>query len=300
MKIMQLRYFVEVCRNQSVTKAAGQLHISQPSVTSAIRELEKEFGVNLFYRQKKTMILTKEGEYLYRQGEEILSQTDELERTMKNFGSKNKNVKIGVPPMIGTFVFPGLFREFREHYPDLTLEIQEYGSVQTRQQVQNDLLDAAIVILDENTEREFHCMPMMETQLVLTVARDNPLASMAYVNLDELRREPLVLMKEGSFQNMQIKKKFREAGITPNVILYSSQIYTIKQFVHYNNAGAFLFRDLVTDDPELAGIPFEPPIPIRIGLIWKRGKYIYNGTTNFIKFTKEYSFLKGRKPGNES
>ncbi len=290
MKIMQLRYFMEVCKWKSVTRAAKELYISQPSVTCAIHEMEKEFGVNLFHRQKKNMILTTEGEYLYQQGQEILDRLEELERTMKNFGGKNNNIKIGVPPMIGTFVFPSMFREFRECYPELNLEIQEYGTMQTRQQVQSDLLDAAIVILDETTEKDFYCVPVMETQLVLTVARNNPLSGMESVNMDRLREVPLVLMKEDSYQNVEIKKRFREAGILPDIILYSSQIYTIKQFVHYNNAAAFLFQDLVCNDPELVGIPCDPPIPIRIGLIWKRGKYTYNGTKNFIKFTREYDF----------
>jgi len=290
MKIMQLRYFMEVCRCKSVTRAAKELYVSQPSVTSAIHEIEKEFGVNLFYRQKKNMILTREGEYLYQEGREILDRLEELERTMKNFGGKNNTIKIGVPPMIGAFVFPSMFREFRESYPELSLEIQEYGTMQTRQQVQNDQLDAAIVILDETTEKDFYCVPVMETQLVLTVARSSPLAGMASVNLEKLREEPLVLMKEDSYQNAEVKKRFSKAGIAPNVILYSSQIYTIKQFVHYNNAGAFLFQDIVSNDPELVGIPCDPPIPIRIGLIWKRGKYTYNGTKSFINFTREYNF----------
>lgn len=290
MKIMQLRYFMEVCRCGSVTKAAKELYISQPSVTSAIHEMEKEFGVNLFYRRQKKMELTKEGEYLYQEGEKLLNHLEELEQTMKNFGGKNNIIKVGVPPMIGTFVFPGMFREFREQYPDLSLEIQEYGSMQTRQQVQNDLLDVAMVILDETTEKDFYCVPLMETELILVVSRDNPLAGMKAVNVELLRNEPLVLMREDSYQNAEIRKRFQEAEIVPNVLLYSSQLYTIQEFVRYNNAAAFLFRDLVEHDPELVGIPCDPPIPIRIGLIWKRGKYTYNGTKHLIQFAREYPF----------
>ena len=252
--------------------------------------MEKEFGVNLFYRRQKQMVLTREGEYLYEKGQEILDRLEELERTMKNFGGKDNRIKVGVPPMIGTFVFPNMFREFREHYPELSIEIQEYGSMQTRQQVQNDLLDVAMVILDESTEQEFYSVPIMETELVLTVSKEKPLAKLSAVHIEELRDEPLVLMKEDSYQNAEIKKRFRKAGIVPNVMLYSSQLYTIKEVVRYNNGVAFLFRNLVEEDPDLVGIPCAPPCPIRIGLIWKRGKYTYNGTKNLIQFAKDYSF----------
>lgn len=292
MKIMQLRYFMEVCRCESVTKAAKKLYVSQPSVTSAIHEMEKEFGINLFYRQQKKMVLTREGEYLHQEGEKILTHLEELEKTMKSFGGNNNQViKLGVPPMIGTFVFPGMFREFQQTYPEVKLEIQEYGSMQTRFQVQNDLLDVAMVILDETTEKDFYCVPLMETELILAVSRDNPLAGMKAVNMERLRNEPLVLMKEDSYQNAEIRKRFAEAEIVPNVVLYSGQLYTIREFVRRNKAGAFLFRNLVEHDSELVGIPCEPSIPIHIGLIWKKGKYTYNGTKHLIRFAQEYQFL---------
>ena len=290
MKIMQLRYFMEVCRCESVTKAAKELYISQPTVTSAIHEMEKEFGVNLFNRQQKKMVLTKEGEYLYQEGEKLLRSLAELELTMKNFGGKNKRIKVGIPPMIGTFLFPKMIREFREVYPELDVEIQEYGSMQTRQQVQNDQLDAAFVILDETTEKDFYCVPLVETELILAVSKEDPLSGRTHIKVEELKDEPLILMREDSYQNLEIKKRFQEAEIVPKVFLYSSQLYTIKEFVRNNQAGAFLFRNLVEQDPELVGIPCEPAIPIRIGLIWKRGKYTYNGTKNLIEFAREYTF----------
>ncbi len=290
MKVMQLRYFMEVCRCGSVTKAAKELYISQPSVTSAIHEMEKEFGVNLFYRRQKQMVLTREGEYLYEKGQEILDRLEELEKTMKNFGGKINQIKVGVPPMIGMFVFPRMFREFRERYPDIHVETQEYGSMQTRQQVQNDVLDVAMVILDESTEKEFYSVPIIETELVVTISKDHPLAQRTSVKFEDLREEALVVMKEDSYQNAEIKRRFREAGVVPNVMLYSSQLYTIKEVVRCNNGAAFLFRNLVEEDPELVGIPCDPPVPIRIGLIWKRGKYTYNGTKNLIQFAKDYTF----------
>lgn len=290
MKIMQLRYFMEVCRCKSVTKAAKELYISQPSVTSAIHEMEKEFGVNLFNRQQKKMVLTKEGEYLYEEGQKLLQNLEELEQTMKNFGGKNKKIKVGVPPMIGTFMFPKMIKEFREAYPELSIEIQEFGSMQTRQLVQNDQLDAAFVIMDDFTEKDFYYVPLIETELVLAVSKDDPLADRKVVGAEDLKDEPLILMREDSYQNAEIKKRFQEAEIVPNVFLYSSQLYTIREFVHNNETGAFLFRSLVEQDPDLVGIPFEPAIPIRIGLIWKRGKYTYNGTKNLIEFARKFQF----------
>jgi len=292
MKIMQLRYFVEVCKFQNVTRAAKEMFVSQPSVTSAIQELEKEFGVNLFYRQNKRMIVTKEGEYLFEQAKDILTRVDETTRAMKNFGGINNSIKIGIPPMIGSFLFPRFFHDFSKTNPNIQFEIQEFGTLQTRQMIEEDRLDAAFVILDEIEDEAFHILPILDTSLVFSCSKHSPLAKKEVVTVDDLKEEPLILMSEGSFQNAEIHRRFKVAGFKPNVVLRTSQIYLIKRFAEYNNAGSFLFKEIADDDPDLVGIPCEPPIPIRIGLIWKKAKYIYNGTTSFIEFARTYRFGK--------
>lgn len=292
MKLIQLRYFQGICRYGSVTKAAKELHISQPSVTSSIQELESELGVNLFHRHGKRLILTQEGEFFLKQAENILERVDTLEETMKDLGGRNNHIRIGVPPMIGTFLFPDMFNEFNKMYPYINLEIQEYGSQQTKQQVEEELIDLAIVVLDEQTEERFHYLPIISTQLVYCVDYGNPLSKMKTINISEIGRQPLILMKSDSFQNVVINQKFEEAGIKPNVLFYSNQLYTIKRFVQHNNIGAFLFEEIILHDSDIVGIPFDPPIPIPIGLIWKKDKYMYSSATDFINFTKKYHYKR--------
>jgi DNA-binding transcriptional LysR family regulator len=292
MKLIQLRYFTEVAKVQNVTQAAKNLFVAQPSVTAAIQSLEREFHVNLFYRQRKHMILTREGEYFYQRAAELLSQADELERTMKNFGGMEKTIKIGIPPMIGSFIFPPLFRAFRSSYPDISLDIQEYGSVQTAQMLLEDLIDVAIVIADDSLKNRFHVRPLLETRLVLAVSAHSPLAGKESITIDQLADLPLILMRQDSYQGNEIINRFKKAGITPNVVLRSSQIYTIKEFTRDNATGSFLFKDIVVADPEMVGIDLDPPIPITIGLIWKRNKVVYSGTSDFIDFVSRYDFQK--------
>ena len=292
MKIMQLRYYREVCRYGSITKASKELHISQPTITNAIHDLEKEFSVNLFHRQKKSLILTHEGKCFWEQVEILLDRIDTVERNMKNLGGQNNHIQIGIPPMIGTVLFPSMFSEFYKAYPEIKLEVQENGSLLTKQQVLEDQLDLAIVILDEEIEKEFNCFPIMVTQLVYCVNKSNPISQKTSVNISELIDEPIILMKSGSFQNVNIKKRFEEINIQPNIILYSNQLNTIKEFIQYNNAGAFLFEDVILNDADIIGIPLNPPMLIKIGLIWKKGKHNYSGATQFISFTKNYDYKK--------
>ncbi len=80
MKLTQLHYFVTVCRYGSIARAVDVLHISQPSISAVIRELEYEFGVNLFIREGKTLVLTHEGQILFEQAEDLLKHAEKIER----------------------------------------------------------------------------------------------------------------------------------------------------------------------------------------------------------------------------
>ena len=82
MKLQQIQYFCAACRYGNITRAAGELHVSQPSISMAIRDLEKEFGLLLIQRNNKGFAMTKEGMYFYEKAEILLEQADELAQMM--------------------------------------------------------------------------------------------------------------------------------------------------------------------------------------------------------------------------
>ena len=90
MTLDQLRYFRAVCQCDSVSRAAEILNISQPSVSNAVLALEKEFGVALFERRRRKLILTKEGQQMLAMAEELLGRADDLQRTMQALGQEDK------------------------------------------------------------------------------------------------------------------------------------------------------------------------------------------------------------------
>lgn len=289
MKLSQLQYFQAVCKYNNVTRAAEELHITQPSVSNAIRELEAEFGVNLFHRLNKRLTLTKEGDCFLAGVNEILKKSENLSQKMRDFGNKKNNIKIGVPPMIGTFLFPSMFRNFRGQNPNINLEILEYGSLHTIELVENESLDIAIVITNGINGR-FQTLNIMNTQVLCCVSPAHKLAKCSAVNVNMLKDEPLVLLKEDSYQNNIITNRFKREDLVPNIILHSSQLYTLKNFASKNIAAAFLFKEIVNGTDDIIGIPFEPSIDISIGLIWKQDKYIYSDTAKFIQFTQQYKY----------
>ena len=91
-----------VCRYNNITKAAEELYVSQPAISSSIKDLETEFGVKLFYRQNNKLLLTDEGEYFLDKVTDILGAVDILSTQMKDLGNNLNHIKIGVPSMVGT------------------------------------------------------------------------------------------------------------------------------------------------------------------------------------------------------
>ena len=236
-------------------------------ISIAIKELENSLGTNLFYRHNKRLILTREGEYFLSQAKVILEQVERLQQEMASMTGQKNHIRIGIPPMIGVFLFPALFNGFHGLYPKVKLEIQEYGSAHAWELVANDELDLAIVIADEQTSLRFHTLDVLRTSLVFCVARGHPLSEMASLDMSALKDQTIVLMRPDSYQHEKIFRRFQESNLTPQILLHSNQLYTIKQLIQQSGAGAFLFDEIVRGDPELVGIPLNPPIPINISLI---------------------------------
>lgn len=287
MTITQLIYFKEVCDHQGVTSAANAIHVSQPTISNAIKYLEEEFNVNLFTRYNKKMILTEEGRYFYSHIGSIIDQILELEDKMRNFGNLNKRLKIGVPPMIGTFLFPDMFSKFHQQSNDIEFEIVEHGSVKTLELLEQNLLDLAIVIYDNSLQKQFYSLPLLETQMVYCVSRTHPMANRKSIHLQELSDEPLILMKNGSYQSQLLMRSFKELNITPKVLLRTEQLYTIQQYITHKYATGFVIKEVAELSEDMVGIPLDPPLPISVNLIWDSNKYMHNSAVRFIQFAKD-------------
>ena len=288
MKLLQMRYFQTVCRYGSITKAAEELYVSQPTISFCLKELEDEFGVKLFHRRHNRLQLTVEGQFFYDKVNYILQSVDSLVTQMKDMGNNRNHVKIAVPAMISTFLFPQMFNAYTKLYPDVELEMLETGSLQARKLVDANSVDLGITILDNFVNDAYNVLPLCSTELVFCVSKRHHLAQKKRISFKELQDEHIILFKADSYQNIFIKRAFSEVGIEPKILLYSSQLYTVKQFLGYGNAGAFLYRQVAEMDDELVCIPLDQAIFQEIVLIWGKSGVLYSDSENFIQFAKQY------------
>ena len=290
MKLLQMRYFQTVCSHGSITKAAEELFVSQPTISFCLKELEEEFGVKLFHRRHNRLQLTVEGQFFLDKVNYILQSVDSLETQMKDMGSNHNHVKIAVPAMISTFLFPRMFNTYVKLYPEVELEMLETGSLQARKLVDANSVDLGITILDNVVSDSYNVLPLVSTELVFCVSKRHPLANKDRISFKELAGEHIILFKADSYQNIFIKRAFSEVGVDPKILLYSSQLYTIKEFLSYGTAGAFLYRQVAEMDKDLVCIPLDQAIIQDIVLIWSKSSSLYSDSENFIQFVKQFHY----------
>ncbi len=289
MKLHQLLYYCKACEYENITKAAHELHVSQPSVSMSIRDLEQEFGLMLLQRNNKGFVLTREGRYFYERAKSLLEQAEELTQMMCDMGNQRKRINLGIPPMIGTFLFPDMYKGFNLRYPEIMLNSREGGSRELLNMLNDSMLDFAILPVNQLSEDSYNIFHITETETVFCVSRDHKMADRKTVSICEIKDEPLIMFNGGFYQNQVIKERFEKEGLRPRVLHYSSQFYTIKEFISGGIAGGFMFKDIAETVPEIRGIPLDDPIYIQVGLIWKLNQHMFNDAARFLKYSKEFA-----------
>ncbi len=280
----QLKYFVSICRTKSISKASEECFVTQPAISLSVRELEKEFGVILFYRRGNKLKLTREGEKLYEKATRVLDIYEELENEMSESRNHRIPLRIGIAPLLSIIYFPWLINELGRAYPEISIKLFEYGSDRAHELIFNDELDFALVNMEFYDIDKFNSIELTQDRLLFYVSNSHPLAGKESITIEEISETPLSLFNVDSVQNKLIRSRFETAGLRPNVIMHVSQLMTIKKFLDQNKVGAFLFESLKHEMKAYSAIPLDPPLPVKVGFIWKKGKYITSDMKKFLTF----------------
>lgn len=253
MKLTQLEYFCVAARYHNITKAAKELFVTQPSISNAIKALEEEFGVNLFFRNNNKLTLTPEGELFYKSAEGLLAHADSVEMEFHELRKKITPIRIGIPPMLGTIYLPELYLSLKENFPEVDFRLFEFGSIKACDLVLEEKLDIAIVNAEQPAIDKCNSRIIDTEDLYFCVAPDHPLAEQKTILLTMLANEPLILFNTDSVQVMTLTRQFKAVGVTPRVILNTSQITTLINMVKSGHVGTFLYRSIVEAHPDIVG-----------------------------------------------
>lgn len=288
MNIYHLEYLVEVIRQGSFSKAATVLHITQPSISKMIQNLENELGVVLINRNTKPLELTDAGQAVIKQAQEIVSLFQNLTLELDEVTNLKKGkMRIGIPPIAGSSIFPPLLGEFNQLYPNIQLQLFEFGSKRIEQGIHDGSLDIGIVCSPPAKSDVLESFSFVEDPLQVIVHPHHPLAASQIVDFAALSNEPFVLYNEDFSLYDQIIERCRLAGFQPRIICQTSQREFMTQMVAAN-LGVALLPSKICDEldaTKIRAIPFDDPqIYLRLSMIWRKDRYLSFSARQWIDF----------------
>jgi DNA-binding transcriptional LysR family regulator len=288
MNINYLRYFKEVCRHGSITKASEAVHVSQPSVTAAIKDLEKEFGIQLFFRTNSKIFLTPEGNKFLELTDSLLKEIDTFYLSSKELGeSPSSTLRLGIPAVLGTFFFRKIVPGFQLANPGIRLDIIEVPTVTGIHMIDESSLDFLIGIEDEETKTFCDLELLFKTELYFAVSKDNPLSKEPIIEKQMIKEQPFVIISKGSYHYNAISKHFCTAGTPLNVVLQSNQVSTIRYMLENDYAATIIYKEVFAGNDNIKCIPLADPIDANIGIFWRKNSYITSAMKTFISYLKQ-------------
>lgn len=196
MTLRSLEIFVSVVKYGKMSEASKQLHISQPTISQAIHELETEYNVMLFNRLSKKLYITDAGKQLYTYAKNMLNLRDEMEKNMISLSS-NKTITLGATMTVGKCILVDIIKEFEESHPNIKVNVIIDNTVTIEKLLLNGELDLAIV---EGTIRSNDLLsyPIIPDNLVLVCHPTHCIANNNSIDISELSKYPFILREEGS------------------------------------------------------------------------------------------------------
>lgn len=290
MELRVLNYFLAVAREENFTKAAGQLHLTQPTLSRQIADLEQELGVKLFVRSNHNIILTEDGMILKRRAQEILALAD---KTKRDFLQKDENlegiISIGSGEFLSTRCLTDCIADFRKKYPLVRYEFYSGNAGNIHERMERGLLDIGLMSEPIDIRKyEFISMPVKEEWGAL-VQEDSPLIDKEFITPQDLVSIPLILPL-GDFAQSNIGKWFGEYATQIDIIAKGNLLYN-EAMMAQSNIGAVIGIKLNCYYNGLRFIPLKPALKIDTALAWKKEQIFSAATTAFIEFSRQY--LKG-------
>ena len=293
MELRQLEYFEAVHRHRNFTKAAQELHVTQPTVTTAIKNLEKELGVLVFDREGGNMELTPSGEELLRRAQIILKNVDLIyDKVLEANTYRRQELTIGIPPISCARMYPLVLNDFSRFHPNIDIKIHDGCNHETIHQILRDDLEIGFIILPDIPNAGLEFFPLEKGNLLVLLSEEHPLASQETIRPEDLIHENILMYEKGtSYVELRLEDEFHARGLTWNIHQYFSNFSTIYDLVSQNFGISFTMpttSPLLRNMPGLVTRPFAEPMEYEIGLAWGKNKYLSGACREFIHFICDY------------
>lgn len=288
MELRTLRYFLAVAREENMTEAANVLHVTQPTLSRQIADLERELGVELFERTNRSCVLTSDGMRLRQRAEEIISLVEQTEGELadRELGIAG-NIRIGAGETRAMQVVLGAFADVRRDYPGVTCELYTGNADAVEERLERGLLDFALVIEPVNLEK-YEWIRMPDANRVgLAVSADGPWGTLEVATPADIAKMPLLISSRTSNKAVDLVSwsggafSFDELDVVGSFDLIGNASHLVRSGVACAMGIDHLLQ--VDDASDLRFVPLEPSLKIASFVIWKKYRLRSRACEEFLR-----------------
>lgn len=291
MELRTLRYFLAVAREENMTEAANVLHVTQPTLSRQIAELERELGCTLFERTNRATVLTEDGMRLRQRAEEIVSLVDQTERDVADRGGElSGNIRIGAGETRAMRILTDVFAGMRREHPRVTCELFTGNADTVEERLERGLLDFALLLEPVKLDKyEWVRLPVADRSGVV-VAADSEWARLDAVTPEVMAKMPLVVSSRTSNRGVDLEAwsggalRREELNVVGSHDLIGNATWLVKSAGVCALSIDHLFH---LNDNELRFVPLDPPIEIGSFVVWKKYRLRSRTCEEFLRRLRE-------------
>ena len=287
MEIRVLRYFLMVAREENITKAANLLHLTQPTLSRQLMQLEEELGVTLFRRSKHRIILTEDGMLLRRRAEEIVSLA---EKTRDDLRHKQDHlagtIAVGSGELQSSRFLTQLIAAFQKENPLVSFRIYSGNSDNIKERIERGLLDIGLLQEPVDIAKYHFVRTPVQEQWGVLVRADAELAAKDRVSPADLAGMPLILPERENVQN-ELLNWFGSLAEKLRITATGNLLYNLASLAR-DSGSCVLTLNLACHYDGLRFIPLAPELESGTVLVWKKAQTFSPAAAAFIAYSKEY------------
>lgn len=290
MELRVLRYFLMVAREENITRAANLLHVTQPTLSRQLMQLEEELDTKLFLRSNHNIILTEDGMLLKRRAQEILSLVERTERDfLREEGQLTGKITIGSGDLRSTEFLADLIAAFHRAHPLVRYELYSGNADNIKERIERGLLDIGLLVEPVDIRRyEFLRSPLKEEYGIL-VPLDSPLAQRDSITLADLAGQSLIAANRELVQN-EFAHWYGPGAESLDILITGNLPYNMAMMARAG-LGLSLGVHLNEDYHGLRFVPLSPKLESGSVLAWKKAQTLSPAVSAFLDAAKEY--IKG-------
>ena len=284
MEFRVLQYFLAIAREETISKAAESLHITQPPLSRQMKELEEQLGKQLFIRGNRKINLTEEGILLRQRAEEIISLVEKTEsEIMHSDTTISGDIYIGSGETEGMRILAKVIDTCHKEYPKIRFQLYNGNSQDVVEKIENGLIDFGVLIEPADISKyDFIKLPVKDKWGVL-MRKDSPIASLKSITADTLKKLPLICSSQEIVKN-EISGWLNDDYNKLNIVATYNLIYNASLLVEEGSGYALGLDKLIntSGNSKLGFIPLEPKLEVGLTLIWKKYHLFSKAASYFL------------------